>query len=110
VIVIMDQQMSGPRYDGSDWPAFGAEFEVPDWEGVELCAGGIAHPKAVVVEERKVEVATPPPDPAVEVRAKPAAAQAVPPPAAVEDSEENLPMEMRKRGPGRPPGSTNKPK
>jgi hypothetical protein len=110
VIVIMDQQMSGPRYDGRDWPGHGVEFEVPDWEGVELCAGGIAHPKAVVAEERKVEVAMPPPDPAVEVRAEPPAAQAVPPPAAVEQSEENLPVEMRKRGPGRPPGSTNKPK
>jgi hypothetical protein len=103
----MIQQMSGPRHDGSDWPAFGAEFEVPDWEGPELVAGGLAVP---VAEERKVEVAAPPPDPAVEVRAEPAAAQAVAPPAGAEESEENLPMEMRKRGPGRPPGSPNKPK
>jgi hypothetical protein len=104
----MVQQMSGPRYDGTDWPDHGVDFEVPDWEGRELCAGGLAVP---VAEERKVEIAAPPPDPAVEVRAEPAAAQAAPPPAvAWEEGEDNLPVELRKRGPGRPPGSTNKPK
>jgi hypothetical protein len=103
----MIQQMSGPRYDGSDWPGYGVEFEVPDWEGRELCAGGLAVP---VAEERKVEIAAPPPDPAVEVRAEPAAAQVTAPPAVAEESDENLPVEMRKRGPGRPPGSTNRPK
>lgn len=85
------QQMSGPRYDGRDWPDFGVEFEVPDAEGRDLCAGGIAVP---VVEERKVEIAAPPPDPTVEVRAEPE------PPV-----EEPI-----RRGPGRPPGSLNKPK
>jgi hypothetical protein len=103
----MIQQMSGPRYDGRDWPDYGAVIEVPDDEGRDLCAGGLAVP---VAEERKVETAAPPPDPAVEVRAEPAAAQVTAPPAVAEESDENLPVEMRKRGPGRPPGSTNRPK
>jgi hypothetical protein len=89
----MIQQMSGPRYDGRDWPDYGAVIEVPDDEGRDLCAGGLAVP---VAEERKVETAAPPPDPAVEVRAEPALAEGE--------------AEPVKRGPGRPPGSTNKPK
>src|SRR5436190_15987447 len=101
----MDQQMSGPRYDGREWPDHGAEFEVPDWEGAELCAGGMAHPKA---EERKAETATPPKDPKVEERK----AEPEPEPKAEPKPEPKAEAEAEppKRGPGRPPGSTNKPK
>lgn len=86
--VRMVQQMSGPRGDGTDWPAFGAEIDVSDEEGRDLCAGGIAIP---VAEERAAETAHVP-DARVELRGEP---------------EPEVPA---KRGPGRPPGSTNKPK
>lgn len=96
--VKMIQQMSGPRHDGSDWPNFGEILDAPDWEGPELIAGGLAVP---VAEERKVESAAMVADPKVELRGEDSA---------VDDDESSLPVEMRRRGPGRPPGSLNKPK
>ena len=37
--------MSGTR-NGEDWPPQGAEMEVSDSEGAQLCAGGLAEPVA----------------------------------------------------------------
>jgi hypothetical protein len=48
--------LTGTR-NGVDWPARGEEFEVPDEEGRELCASGIAEP---VKEDPKTEKATAP--------------------------------------------------
>ena len=47
----MKYQVSGTR-DGQDWPAIGEELTVPDEEGAELCASGIAEP---VTDRRKPE-------------------------------------------------------
>jgi len=104
VKVKMIQQMSGPRPDGTDWPAYGAELDVSDAEGKDLCAGGIAIP--VAAEARSVEPASP--DPRVEVRVveEPVAPMPPPEPPAPEPPAE-VPV---RRGPGRPPGSTNRPK
>ncbi len=90
----MIMQMSGPRPDGTDWPGFGEPLETSEAEGADLVAAGIAVP---VAEERAVESAAMVPDPKVEVRAEPVA-------------DESVVDEPVKRGPGRPPGSTNKPK
>jgi len=48
--------MSGTR-NGEDWPPQGAEMEVSDSEGAQLCAGGLAEP---VAEPEKVEKAVAP--------------------------------------------------
>jgi hypothetical protein len=44
----MKQQITGSR-DGQRWPAKGETLVVPDAEGAELCAAGLAEP---VVEDR----------------------------------------------------------
>lgn len=41
----MIAEISGLR-DGALWPARGAEVEVPDAEGAEMCAAGMAEPVA----------------------------------------------------------------
>lgn len=46
----MTAGMSGTR-DGAPWPALGEELEVPDTEGAELCAAGVATPVAAVAEK-----------------------------------------------------------
>ncbi len=101
------QQMSGTRGDGQPWPPPGVAFDVSAAEGMELChtAAGVSPPIAVpVVEERKVETATVPVDPKVEIRhethavAEPTVSSPPRPASAIPD---NPPPE--KRGPGRPP-------
>ena len=59
--VRMKVQITGPR-NGVDWPAPGGEIVVPDLEGAELCANGMADPVAVVapIETRSSEVPTEP--------------------------------------------------
>lgn len=57
-------ERTGPRWDGQAWPPVGGEIDVPDDEGMGLCAQGIAVPVAV----SKAEVPEKP-DPAVEMRA-----------------------------------------
>ncbi|MFF1685934.1 hypothetical protein [Streptomyces sp. NPDC058254] len=41
--VRMKVQISGTR-DGQEWPAKGDEVELPDDEGAQLCASGLAEP------------------------------------------------------------------
>lgn len=40
----MSVAISGPRGDGSAWPGIGGVIDVPDVEGVHMCAGGMAVP------------------------------------------------------------------
>lgn len=56
-------ERTGPRWDGQAWPPVGGEIDVPDDEGMGLCAQGIAVPVAV----SKAEVPERP-EPAIEVR------------------------------------------
>lgn len=51
----MKVNMSGTR-SGADWPPAGAELEVDDEEGAQLCQAGIATP----VVEDTTETAVPP--------------------------------------------------
>ncbi|MGP4084173.1 hypothetical protein [Streptomyces sp. KR55] len=44
--------LSGTR-NGQDWPAKGGALEVPDDEGAQLCATGIAEPVAEIGETQK---------------------------------------------------------
>lgn len=57
--VKMKVSVSGPRHDGGDWPRMGVEMDVPDWEGAELCASGLAVP---VVEEPVEKAVAPEPE------------------------------------------------
>lgn len=43
--VEMKHEVSGTR-DGEPWPPIGGEITVPDEEGAELCASGMAVPVA----------------------------------------------------------------
>lgn len=43
--IVMKRQISGTR-DGLDWPAPGEPMDVPDAEGADLCALGMAEPVA----------------------------------------------------------------
>ncbi|MFF4347535.1 hypothetical protein [Streptomyces sp. NPDC001530] len=43
--VRMKLQISGTR-DGQEWPAKGGEVDLPDDEGAQLCASGLAEPLA----------------------------------------------------------------
>jgi len=52
--VKMKYQVSGTR-DGVDWPPIGDELDVPDLEGAELCASGIAE---AVASRQKPETRT----------------------------------------------------
>lgn len=103
--VRMVTQMSGTRGDGSDWPAPGQTLWVTEEEARALCHQPHpgSPPVAVRVEHRKVEHAAPAPK--AETRPGPTEAEV----ASAEVPDENLPVEMR-RGPGRPPGSKNKPR
>jgi len=108
VEVRMVQQMSGP-HGGGDWPPPGGTMMVSEEDAEILCHTDAQHPTpiAVRVEAPKTEVATAPPA-AVEVAqgaADEAAERAVPPPPPPPAGEQPV-----KRGPGRPPGSTNRPK
>src|SRR5215831_6135085 len=111
VEVRMVQQMSG-----GNWPPVGGTMMVSEAEAEILCHSDAQHPTPIAVrtEKPKAETADAPP-PAVEVAqgaADEAMTRAVPPAPEPEDeepSEENLPQQMR-RGPGRPPGSKNRPK
>lgn len=51
----MTAALSGLR-DGAPWPARGEEIVVPDAEGAELCANGMAEPIAAP-EKRETAVA-----------------------------------------------------
>lgn len=51
--VRMLAHISGTR-DGQHWPPVGGEITVPDAEGAELCAAGIAVPVAEIAVERAV--------------------------------------------------------
>jgi hypothetical protein len=51
----MKVAVSGTR-NGEDWPGKGGEIEMPDHEGADLCASGIAEP----VVDNKVETAVAP--------------------------------------------------
>lgn len=44
--------ISGSRHDAPRWPRAGEEFDVPDWEGSELCAQGYAQPVAVTDSDK----------------------------------------------------------
>jgi hypothetical protein len=52
--VRMRQYMSGTR-DGHDWPAPGAEIDLPDDEGADLCRNGVAEPVAVPVPVERAD-------------------------------------------------------
>lgn len=52
VKIKMTQQITGTR-DGSPWPAPGGELVVPDAEGAELCAQGLAVPVAETPKPEK---------------------------------------------------------
>lgn len=54
--VRMKLQISGTR-DGQEWPAKGGEVELPDEEGAQLCASGLAEP---LTDGNEPETATPP--------------------------------------------------
>lgn len=41
-VVRMLQHMTGGRYDGRQWPGYGALFDVPEWEAEELLTAHIA--------------------------------------------------------------------
>lgn len=55
--VRMRAQMSGTR-NGRDWPRLGELLDLPDAEGADLCAAGLAEP---VADEPAPERATAPP-------------------------------------------------
>jgi hypothetical protein len=108
VKVQMVWQMSGTRGDGQDWPDPGGPIDLPVHEARSLIERGAAVP---LVEERAVETAVAPVDPAVEERA--VEAPAAPSPGGYVPNAEPEPEpdpEPVRRGPGRPPGSPNKPK
>lgn len=110
------QQMSGSRPNGLPWPPAGTVLDVPDWEGRSLCATGDSHdtPIAVPVVEERAETRPAPQPTPVETRApEPAAAVAAEPVAEAKPTvteQPEPPEQPVKRGPGRPPGSTNKPR
>lgn len=58
MIIRMFHQMSSGRHDGRVWPAPGVDFEVPDWEGRDLVAGG----NAVMVSDKPTAAYETPPD------------------------------------------------
>jgi hypothetical protein len=99
-------QMSGTRGDGRDWAGPGEPMDLPEHEARSMIERGAAVP---MVEERKVETADAPVDPAVELRtAEEASRHAggyVPNTPEPEPEPEPEPV---KRGPGRPPGSGKK--
>lgn len=102
VEVRMVTQMSGPRGDGSDWPAPGATLWVPEEEAATLThnPNPASPPIAVRVDRPKVETAAPAP-----------VAETRPGPTEDEQASAEPPADPPvKRGPGRPPGSTSKPK
>lgn len=72
--VRMRTYVSGSR-DGVHWPPVGAELELDDAEGAELCAAGIVEPVAVA---EPVETATPP-APEQRAPARPATTRSTPP-------------------------------
>ncbi len=53
--VKMKVGISGGRGDGTEWPRVGGEIEVPDPEGADLCAAGLAVP--VKVDDTEAAVA-----------------------------------------------------
>lgn len=100
MLVRMIWQMSGTRGDGKDWAGPGEPMNLPEHEARSMIERGAAVP---MVEERAVETADAPVDPAVEVRATAAAGGYVPN-TVQEDPEPEVSV---KRGPGRPPGKKN---
>lgn len=103
VEVRMVTQMSGPRGDGTDWPPVGGTLEVSEAEAAVLCHNPdpLNPPIAVRVDKPKpVEAAI---APGKDVEERPGATEAATERAVAPD----IPV---KRGPGRPPGSPNKPK
>jgi hypothetical protein len=123
VKIRMVQQMSGGRGDGQDWPPPGGELTVSDEEGMLLCSTSPSQPTpiAVPVAEERAAPAAPKPDPRVETRIGgggevPASPSPVPPrplvspPATVPAPPGPEVTVPPRRGPGRPPGSTNRPK
>lgn len=57
----MKVELSGTR-NGQPWPKRGEVGHVPDAEGADLCASGMADPVADPPAARRVEKATPPPE------------------------------------------------
>lgn len=103
VKVRLIQQGSGP----GSYP-IGTILEVTPEEARGLCGHGDSHstPFAVLVTEDRTETADAPEKRNVETRkADPAPAKAAPPPPEPPKAEEPV-----KRGPGRPPGSTSRPR
>jgi hypothetical protein len=103
------QQASGP----GSYPV-GTILEVTPEEARGLCSTGASQstPFAVPVVEDRTETADAPEKPAVETRGTSAAtaSPAVKAPEPVKAEEPVKDEEPVKRGPGRPPGSTNRPK
>ncbi len=71
MIIQMLANMSSGRHDGRVWPPAWTDFEVPDWEGRDLVAGGNAifvadswpaapEPEPVLVPEPESELVTEP--------------------------------------------------
>ena len=115
VEVRMVQQMSGPRGNGQDWPPVGGTMVVSEAEAEVLCfQSGPANPP-IAVRVRNWDETTGryeqaiAPQAGVEERpgATEAAAERAVPPEPVPAPEPEIPV---KRGPGRPPGSTNRPR
>lgn len=52
----MKVSISGPRFTGEDWPPRGGVLDVPDSEGADLCASGLA--VLVPLPPAEVETAT----------------------------------------------------
>ncbi len=96
------QQASGP----GSYP-IGTILDLPEDEARGLCSAGASQgtPFAIPVVEDRTETAVAPAKANVEVRAE-VKAEAVP----VVTEPEPVVEQPVKRGPGRPPGSTNKPR
>jgi hypothetical protein len=62
----MLQQVSGGRYDGTDWPPAFVPFEVPDNEGEDLLRGGLAYRAAAPAPAPAPSAPEPGPGPAPE--------------------------------------------
>lgn len=127
VEVRMVQQMSGP-HGGGEWPPVGGTMIVSEAEAEFLCRQPDPANPPIAVRVRnwddttgRYEMATAP-EAGVETRPGPtevAAERAVPPPpppppppvppSATTEAEAAVPPVV-KRGPGRPPGSTNRPR
>lgn len=94
MIIQMTYQMSGGRYDGTNWPSPWVSFEVPDWEGEGLvhCGAAIQMVLPAAGPERK-----PKPEPKLT-----APALVVPEPAPEPEPEPAVVTELPQPAPGDP--------